>query len=210
MLIETCVVGVTSTNCYLLINETTNETVIIDPGDQSDLIISKITELEVEPVGILLTHGHFDHIMATNKIARTYDLKIYSTGPELSLLSDESFNCSNMIRHHYLVEPDVLLEDREIISLAGMDIEVIYTPGHTKGGACYYVEDEGVLFSGDTLFRESIGRTDLPTGDIRALRHSIVSHLFVLPNEVKVYPGHGFPTSIGHEKANNPFVLEYR
>ena len=113
-----------------------------------------------------------------------------------------------MIRQNYELEVDILLEDNEKVNLAGFDIEVIHTPGHTQGGVCYYIEDEGVLFSGDTLFADSIGRTDLPTGDIRALRNSIIKRLFVLPEEVEVYPGHGAKTTIGHEKAHNPFILE--
>ena len=120
MIIKTCVVGVTATNCYVVINQKTKEAVIIDPGDQSDLIISKIKELEIEPVGILLTHGHFDHIMATNIISKEFGIKIYATEKEVETLVDSSLNCSSMIQRNYTVKPDVLIEDHEIIKLAGI------------------------------------------------------------------------------------------
>lgn len=210
MRIETCVVGVTATNCYLITNKNTKETVIIDPGDLSKTIIAKIEELELKPVAIMLTHGHFDHIMATNIISDEYDVEVYAAASEESLLNDPSLNCSSLIRHNYLVKPDVLLDNYERVTLAGFNFETIYTPGHTNGGACYYIKDEEIVFSGDTLFLESVGRTDLPTGDMRSLRHSIVNHLFTLPNNVTVYPGHGPKTTIGHEKNNNPFLQDYR
>lgn len=208
MIIKTCVVGVVSTNCYLLINENTKETIIIDPGAEADKIILKIKELNVKPVAILLTHGHFDHVMAVKDLVEEYGIKTYGSKEEVAIFENDSLNCSGMIRQNYELEVDILLEDNEKVNLAGFDIEVIHTPGHTQGGVCYYIEDEGVLFSGDTLFADSIGRTDLPTGDIRALRNSIIKRLFVLPEEVEVYPGHGAKTTIGHEKAHNPFILE--
>ncbi len=210
MIIKTCTLGIMVTNCYLLINEDTKETVIIDPGAQADLIISKISELDLKPVAILLTHGHFDHIMAADDVACEYDIDIYASELEAPLLSDASLNCSNLVRNNFTLEADVLLDNREIVSLAGFNIEVVNTPGHTSGGVCYYIEDERVLFSGDTLFFESIGRTDFPTGDIRALVNSVVKTIFALPEEVVVYPGHGETTSIEHEKANNPYALECR
>lgn len=210
MIIETCVVGVMSTNCYLLINETRNEAVVIDPGAQPELIKTKLEEFNVTPMAILLTHGHFDHIMAAFSLAKEYDIKIHAGRPEERLLADASLNCSSLVQQDIVLETEVLLDDREILNLAGINIEVIYTPGHTKGGVSYYIEDQGVLFCGDTLFYESIGRTDLPTGDIRSLLYSIEQHLFVLPEDVVVYPGHGQATSIGHEKVSNPFTLEYR
>lgn len=209
MIIETCVVGVTATNCYLLINNITKETVVIDPGAQSSTIILKIDELDLKPVAILLTHGHFDHIMAAKEVAKEYDIEIYAPKSEEAILKDASLNCSNLIRRNFTLTADVLLEDHEVVNLAGIDIETIYTPGHTVGGASYYIEDKEVIFCGDTLFFESIGRTDLPMGDIRSLRHSIVEYIFVLPDDVTVYPGHGATTSIGHEKEYNPYIREY-
>lgn len=210
MIIETCVVGVTATNCYLLINEETRETVVIDPGSDLDVIKSRIDKLDLKPVSILLTHGHFDHIMAANEMSEEYKIDIHASKEEETLLADPKLNCSSMIRSKYYVEADVLLEDQEVMKMAGLDIKVINTPGHTQGGVSYYIEEEGVLFCGDTLFLDSVGRTDFPTGDIRSLNNSIIKHLFTLPTDVKVYPGHGETTSIGHEKENNPFIKEYR
>lgn len=210
MIIETCVVGVMSTNCYLLINETRNEAVVIDPGAQPDLIKAKLDKFNVTPVAILLTHGHFDHIMAAASLAKEYDIEIHAGKPEEELLANSSLNCSSLVQQDIVLDTDVLLDDKEIINLADINIEVIYTPGHTQGGVSYYIEDVGALFCGDSLFYESIGRTDFPTGDIRALTCAIEKRLFALPQEVIVYPGHGQTTSIGHEKANNPFILECR
>ena len=210
MIIEKCVVGVMATNCYLLTNQTSKETVIIDPGAQFNIIKSKINNLQLKPVAILLTHGHFDHIMAAKELSNEFSIDIHVAKPEASVLSDSSLNCSNLIRQNFTLDADVLLENNEIITLADIDIEVIYTPGHTHGGACYYIKDQEVLFSGDTLFFESVGRTDFPTGDVRSLMHSISSQLLTLPESVKAYPGHGEETTIGHERANNFFIQEYR
>ncbi len=210
MIIEKCVVGIMAANCYLLINETSKETVIIDPGAQFNIIKSKINSMEIKPVAILLTHGHFDHVMAAKELSNEFAIDIYVAKPEASVLSDSSLNGSNLIRQKFTLEADVLVDKNEIIRLADMDIKVIYTPGHTQGGVCYYIEDQEVLFSGDTLFFESVGRTDFPTGDNRSLMHSISSQILTLPESIKVYPGHGEETTIGHEKENNLFIREYR
>lgn len=210
MIIEKCVVGIMAANCYLLINETSKETVIIDPGAQFNIIKSKINSMDLKPVAILLTHGHFDHIMVAKELSDEFEIDIYVSEPEASVLSDASLNGSNLIRQNFTLEADILLEKNEVIRLADMDIKVIYTPGHTQGGVCYYIEDQEILFSGDTLFFESVGRTDFPTGDHRSLMHSIYRQLLILPESVKVYPGHGGETTIGHEKENNLFIREYR
>ena len=166
--------------------------------------------MEIKPVAILLTHGHFDHVMAAKELSNEFAIDIYVAKPEASVLSDSSLNGSNLIRQKFTLEADVLVDKNEIIRLADMDIKVIYTPGHTQGGVCYYIEDQEVLFSGDTLFFESVGRTDFPTGDNRSLMHSISSQILTLPESIKVYPGHGEETTIGHEKENNLFIREYR
>lgn len=210
MIIEKCVVGVMATNCYLLINETSKETVIIDPGAQLNIIKSKINNMELKPIAILLTHGHFDHIMVAKELSNEFAIDIHIARPEASVLSDSSLNCSNLVRQNFTLDADVLLDNNEIITLADMDIKVLYTPGHTHGGACYYIEDQEVLFSGDTLFFESVGRTDFPTGDIRSLLRSISTQLLTLSESVKVYPGHSEETTIGHERENNLFIQEYR
>jgi hydroxyacylglutathione hydrolase len=209
MKIKTCVVGCMSTNCYLVINEETKETIVIDPGDQAEKMKELIQEKGLVPVGILLTHGHFDHIMAVPDLVNTYGIKVFAASPEDTLLSDDKLNSSAMIRRRFTLSADILLEDEEKLDLGGISFKTIYTPGHTSGGICYYIENEKVIFTGDTLFFESVGRTDFPTGDMRSLLHSIEQRLLVLPEEVKVYPGHGETTSIGHEKKNNPFIKEY-
>ena len=200
-------VGLLSTNCYLVMNEVTSEGIIIDPGADPIKICYGIDDMGMVPVAILLTHGHFDHIMAVNDLKRKYDIKVYILDAEAKLLSDPALNSSNgLIRQPYTTSADVFLEDNDSVVLAGLTIKVIATPGHTAGGACYYLAKQRILFSGDTLFYESIGRSDLPTGDSDLLIHSIRTRLAVLPEDTFVLPGHGVTTSIRHEKRCNSYM----
>ena len=148
------VIGQVATNCYLLYNNETRKTIMVDPPEQGAKLYETLKQNQLELEAILLTHGHFDHMMAADM-------------PE---------------------------------------IKVIHTPGHTAGSVCFYLESEGILICGDTLFQESVGRTDLPTGSQSALVKSIREKIFVLPENVIVYPGHGDETTIGYEKVNNPYV----
>lgn len=206
MKIQTYVLGLVRTNCYVISNESSKEALVIDPPDQADTIISKLKELDLKPVAILLTHGHFDHIMAAGELAEKYKIPIYAGEAEKEMLKDPGLNSSVMVQKNYVLTADIWLKDQEELTLGGMKIKVLQTPGHTAGGVCYYFEEEKVLLSGDTLFLESVGRTDLPTGDGRILIDSINRKLMVLPEEVVVYPGHGDRTTIGHEKKYNPYA----
>lgn len=208
MKIQSYVIGMVSTNCYIIFNESTNEALIIDPPDQAPALKVKIEELELSPVAILLTHGHFDHIMAAGDLAAAFGIPVLAGEDEKTLLEDYNLNGSRMVRKNYTLSADRFLKDKEELILGGMRIKVIHTPGHTAGGVCYYFEEEKVLISGDTLFLESIGRTDLPTGDQYTLLESIRRKLMVLPEEVFVYPGHGDKTTIGYEKIHNPYIGE--
>lgn len=202
------VVGSIRTNCYVVVNPSCKEAVIIDPGDMPDRIIRKISELDVNLKAILITHGHYDHIGAVSKLKDYYGAKVYAGNFESELLSDSALNASRMFGINCNIEPEVLLKDNDFLKVCGLDFSIIHTPGHTSGGVCYYLPEDNVLFSGDTLFYETIGRSDLPTGDGRALIKSIKDKLFLLPDETKVFPGHGDSTTIGHEKMNNPYVTE--
>jgi len=209
--IQTYVLGGVSTNCYLIFNKNTREAVVADPADNAAYVLNKCRELEVTPVAILLTHGHFDHILAVKDICRAFPCTVYAGREEERLLQDPSLNLSGSIGTEQTgIEADVLVKDNDVISLIGFEWKVLETPGHTAGSVCYYVESERVLISGDTLFANSLGRTDLPTGDERAIVQSITEKLLTLPEDTMVYPGHGEVTTIRHEKQYNPVAMYRR
>ena len=204
--VEQYVVGPVQTNCYFAVNDETKEMILIDPGANADRLIQIIEKEKLNPVAILLTHGHFDHIGAANEVREHYGIKIYASCDEEKLLASPARNLSNAYGMSLRVTADVLHNDGDILELAGLKIKAIHTPGHTEGGTCYYIESIGVLFSGDTLFCESVGRTDFPGGSMSDIVHSIKDKLMVLPDDTKVYTGHGEGTSIGYERVHNPFI----
>lgn len=207
MKIERLVLGDVRTNCYLLINEKTLETIIVDPADRADVIIKKAVDEGLNLKAVFLTHGHGDHILAVSDLKRDFGLKVYASEAEKELLSDPEQNLSRaLFGVAVTVKPDVLLEDGQEFEEAGMRFQMLLTPGHTPGGCCYYQPEEKVLFSGDTLFSGSIGRTDFPGGNLSTLVRSVKEKLLVLPEDVKVYPGHEEMTSIGQEKKYNPYM----
>lgn len=198
-------VGQIMTNCYLVSNEETKELVIIDPGDQEDLLARKIDESGAKPMAILLTHGHFDHVLAVNELAEQYQIPVYAHENEKKQLHSTAVDFFPHLGRSGEIRVDHFISGEPLLKLAGFEIKVLMTPGHTQGGVCYYFEKEGLLFSGDTLFFGSIGRTDFPGGSYKDLIQSVETKLFPLPEDVVVYPGHNNATSIGFEKQNNPF-----
>ena len=204
--IESRVLGPVATNCYLIINKDNNESIIVDPADSPESIYDMVVRSGSKPQAILLTHGHFDHIGAANEVREHYGIKIYASCDEEKLLASPARNLSNAYGMSLRVTADVLHNDGDILELAGLKIKAIHTPGHTPGGCCYYMEQEGVLFSGDTLFQTSVGRSDFPGGSASALVRSVKEKLLVLPEETHVYPGHMEETTIGYEKLHNPFI----
>lgn len=206
MKIEHYVVGVVGTNCYFAINEQTKECIIIDPGDESGRLADKIKAGGYAPVAILLTHAHFDHIMGVDALREQYKIPVYVHADDADMLQQPQLNCGAMIGTSALATADEQVHDGDTLELAGMEIQVLHTPGHTPGGACYYFPEEGVVFSGDTLFCESVGRTDLPGGSMSQLVRSVREKLFKLPDLTIVYPGHGEPTKISTEKQYNSFI----
>ena len=202
---ETIVLGDVSTNCYLIYNQKSREAVVVDPADNGAFVLNKCWELQVKPVAVILTHGHFDHILAVEDICRAFSCQVYAGREEDRLLQDSSMNLSTIMgTERTIVCADVLVKEKDELSLAGFKWNVLETPGHTAGSVCYYIPSEQVLFSGDTLFAGSLGRTDLPTGDQKAIVSSIREKLLPLPEETKVFPGHGEGTTIGRERRYNP------
>lgn len=205
--IDSRILGMVGTNCYLLCNMDIKECVLIDPADSQDEISRMIDESGCSLKGILLTHGHFDHIMAADAIRDKYGVKVYASCDEKNTLEQPHINLGEAYGLKLSVKADVWHKDGEILKLAGFDIEALHTPGHTEGGSCYYIREIGVLFSGDTLFCSSVGRTDFPGGSMSEIVRSIKEKVMVLPDDTKVYPGHGEGTSVGYERVNNPFLV---
>ena len=200
------IVGPVCTNCYLLVNHKTGELLVIDPGDQAQLLEKQIEKTGAKPVAILLTHGHFDHAGAAEELADKYQISIYAHEAEKETLEDPRLNLCGMIGEHKVYHADIFVKDEEVLNLAGFSIRVFFTPGHTIGGCCYYIEDEKILFSGDTLFQESVGRTDFPRGSASDLIRAIREKLMPLPDDVTVYTGHDESTLIGYERMHNPYL----
>lgn len=200
------VLGVCQTNCYFVYEEGKNRVIVFDPADKGGYIYDKLQEKGFTVEAILLTHGHFDHIWGVEELKERSGAKVYACEEEKEVCEQASVNYSENTGRACEIKADVYVKDGEEISAAGMTCRLIATPGHTKGSCCYYFEDDKILLSGDTLFQESVGRTDLPTGSMSALVRSVREKLLSLPEEVKVFPGHGEATSIGHEKKYNPFL----
>ncbi|MBQ0025862.1 MAG: MBL fold metallo-hydrolase [Lachnospiraceae bacterium] len=198
------VLGLLNTNTYFLINQETKEGIVVDPADCADYIMRQFELREYTMKAIFLTHGHFDHIYAVNDLRDAAGVPVYAYADEERLLGDSYFNRSSVWAEGMTVKPDILVHDREHLQVAGFDIEVIHTPGHTAGSCCYYFAEDSVLIAGDTLFYESYGRTDLSTGSQDEMLHSLTEKLFLLPPETEVYPGHGDATTIEHELEYNP------
>ncbi|MCR5735309.1 MAG: MBL fold metallo-hydrolase [Lachnospiraceae bacterium] len=199
------VVGMVATNCYFVYDENTMNTVVFDPGDDGRRLYDRLTEKGMHIKGIVLTHGHFDHILGVPELMEKAGCKLYAPEAEKDLLMDEYQNESVSVGMSAKIKADVYLKDGEDVDIDGIRFKVIHTPGHTVGSCCYYFSDEGMLIAGDTLFEGSVGRTDLPTGNMGDLVQSIRRKLLILPDDTKVYPGHGNDTTLGSEKTYNPF-----
>lgn len=197
--------------CTYVLYDETCECVIIDPGcvDENEFkrLENFVNENGLRPVKVLLTHGHFDHIIGVPFVYDAWQVQCYAHNNDVALFPrycEEGRYVGFNVR---LPLPDMnSVSEGENIIFGNSVIKVIETPGHSHGGVCYYVEDSKVLFSGDTLFQGSIGRTDLYMGDFHQLMHNINSKLLTLPEDVQVFPGHGYSTTIGEEKQSNPFL----
>lgn len=206
IMIRSLVLGMVATNCYFVMNQETKEILLVDPADSPEIIDRQILKMEGKPVGILLTHGHFDHMTAAVSCQERYGIPVYAHILEQEVLENPDYNLSGAWSEAQGMKADHLVADGDVLELAGFNIEVLHTPGHTKGSVCYYLVNEFVLFSGDTLFERSYGRTDLPTASMQDMRTSIARLLSSLPDETVVYPGHGESTNIRMEKRYNPLA----
>ena len=200
------VLGLINTNVYFLVNKETKEALVVDPADSAEYIMKQFELRGYKLCGILLTHGHFDHIYGAEHLRKLSGAKIYAYKNEADVLADPFVNRSQVWADAYTVKPDVLFEDGQEVEMAGMKFRVLHTPGHTHGSCCYYFYEDDALIAGDTLFYESYGRTDLTTGNQDAIIHSLRDILFKLPPQTAVYPGHGDFTDIAHELDYNPIA----
>lgn len=206
IIVVTNVLGDLGTNCYTVVNTDTREAVIIDPAANADFLLKMLQNQNYDLKAILLTHAHFDHMAAVNDLKEAMpEVPVYIGVNDEELLSNCAANLSAMFAEPIFVKADKTVSDGELLPMLGTTITCIEVPGHTKGGMCYYFEENKLLFDGDTLFTGSIGRSDFPTGDGELLIRSIEEKLFVLPDDVVVYPGHNSKTKIGREKAGNMF-----
>lgn len=204
--IERYVVGSVSTNCYFAVNDVTKEVLVVDPGASAGRLAEKIRENGLKPAAVLLTHGHFDHASAAQELAELFGIKIYAHEAERETLENPALNLSGWEGKADRYSADIYVKDEEELDLAGFHIRVFLTPGHTVGGCCYYFPYQNTLFSGDTLFQGSVGRTDFPKGSASQLIRAIGQKLMTLPDETAVYTGHGEDTTIGLERMYNPFL----
>ncbi|WP_238948403.1 MBL fold metallo-hydrolase [Clostridium sp. YIM B02569] len=198
MIIKTLIAGMYEENCYLIMDEGTKELAIIDPGGQPNLIEKEISRLDGKPKFILLTHGHMDHVGAVIELMNKLNIPFYISENEEQYMKNDEFVFGS------LPKASKYLKEGDTVSLGNNIIKVIETAGHTTGGVCFLVNDE--LFTGDTLFQGSIGRSDFPGGNGVKLIKNIKEKLLPLGDSVKVYPGHGPASTIGYEKRNNPFL----
>jgi glyoxylase-like metal-dependent hydrolase (beta-lactamase superfamily II) len=182
---------------------------IVDIGFNPDELVGSLVEKKQNPIAVILTHGHADHIVGLDHVRRQFpQIKVYIHELDAPMLGDPKANLSTFVEGAYTAEPaDVLLRDGDVVEEAGIRLEVLHTPGHTPGGICLYARREGLVFVGDTLFADSVGRADFPGGDMGQLIRSIRNKLLTLPDSTVAYPGHGMRTTIGRERRANPFLI---
>ncbi|MBO8137373.1 MAG: MBL fold metallo-hydrolase [Desulfotomaculum sp.] len=205
MIIEVLPVGQLDANCYILACEETREAAIIDPGGDAGDILDLVKRLDVKPKYIICTHGHVDHIAAVGQVKESTSAQVLIHKDDADMLTNPEKNLSVFVGQNVSLEPaDKLLSEGDVIKLGNLELEVISVPGHTRGGICIKVKD--VVFTGDTLFAGSIGRSDFPGGNHSELVRGIKEKLLTLPGQTRVYPGHGPDTLIEQEERHNPFI----
>ena len=195
-------------NCYIAYDEESKEALVIDPGNEGEKILSLLKGEDLKVQTILLTHGHWDHIGAVEELRRKLEVPVQIHGDDASMLTDSRQNLYAFMSGGRMEgEPaDKVFREGAIFACGAYSFKVIHTPGHTPGGCCFYCQEAGVLFSGDSLFAEEIGRCDFPGGSLSSLVGSLKEKILPLPEETKVYPGHGPATTVGWERVHNPYL----
>lgn len=209
MIIDSLVLGDFLTNCYIIRNsQNATECIIIDPGLQPQPLIDFLQNNNLKPLAVILTHGHADHFAGLNDLKQNFpQINVHIHELDAEMLADPHSNLSLMAAASLAAEPaDTLLSDNDIIDIAGINLTVLHTPGHTPGGISLYSKEDNLVFTGDALFAGSIGRTDFPSGDTDQLLKSIKQKLLTLPKDTDVYTGHGPKTKIKNERMHNPFL----
>lgn len=209
MKIDTFVLAEYETNCYVLReSESAKDCLIVDVGLEADELMDFLHKEKLNPVAVVLTHGHIDHIAGLTALRAAFpDTKVYIHKLDAKMLTEAAINLSSITGQLFTTAPaDSVVEDKAIIEQAGIKLEVLHTPGHTQGGICLYSAEEGVVFTDDALFADSVGRTDFPGGSMEVLINSIRKKLLVLPDDTVVCPGHGPTSTIGREKTHNQFL----
>lgn len=207
--IKAWTVGLFAENPYLIACAKSGQAVFVDPGDDAPRLLRELTDAKVELQAILLTHAHLDHVGALTELREATGVPVYLHPADDVLLQKAHQLWRSFGKHIGPIAPaEHTLNDGDSIMVGDTELRVLHTPGHTPGSVCLYAPDDQTLIAGDTLFFESIGRTDLPGGDTSTLLRSIRAKLWPLPDKTRVYPGHGQPTMIGHERRHNPFVKD--
>lgn len=209
LIVDKIVTGPFQENCFIVWNENQNEAILIDPGDEHQLIIDQIEEKNLTPIAILNTHAHLDHIGAVSKLKETYNIPFYIHKEERVILDSYESSCE-MFGLPIKEKPkvDKWLDSEKKLRLGGFSIIIINTPGHTPGGICYEIENH--IFVGDTLFLGSVGRTDLPGGNWDTLQKSLIHLISIVDHDKTIHSGHGNDTKLNHELISNPFLLSLK
>ena len=207
MILEKLTVGPFQENCYVVGDEETGAGAIVDPGDEAARIALAVEQTNLEISQILITHTHIDHVGAVASLVDEYSCQVLMHAEAEPMLGQLPTQAMMMgLRFGEVPTVDRHIEDEEVIEVGGLQLRSLYTPGHAPGHIAFYVESEGLLLSGDALFAGSVGRVDLPGGSMEVLMRSIEERLLTLPDETRVYPGHGPETNIGNERVHNPFL----
>ena len=207
MILEMLTVGPFQENCYIVGDETTGEGALVDPGDEAARIAIAVEQTNLEITQILITHAHIDHVGAVAALVEEYACPVLMHAEAEPMLKQLPTQAMMMgLRFGKVPNVDRHIEEEEVIKVGGIELQSLYTPGHAPGHLAFYIEGEGVVLSGDALFAGSVGRVDLPGGSMEVLMKSIEERLLTLPDETKVYSGHGPQTTIGNEKSYNPFL----
>jgi glyoxylase-like metal-dependent hydrolase (beta-lactamase superfamily II) len=209
MVHEILPVGALECNCSILGDEITHKATVVDPGDDISAIVRLLKKHQLQVEQIIITHAHIDHVGGAVRLKKLTGAPIYMNQRDLPLLKMMDMQAGWLgVAPPEVQDPDVSAEDGMKIIAAGHEAHVLHTPGHTQGSICLHLPAQHLLLAGDTLFAGSIGRTDLPGGDLRSIMQSLHNRLMLLPDETRVIPGHGPATTIGEERQSNPFLIK--